>query len=85
MAKPDYILDIGSLKTRASALGEIRPAPKPRDRPWLAIRWRCCEVYSRIYRNRAGTAYKGCCPGCRRDLTIPIGAEGTSHRFFDSY
>ena len=81
MAGPDYILDVGGLKSREPASG----VANSRNRPWLAIRWRCCEVYSRIYQNRATTAYEGRCPKCGRDLSVRIGAEGTTHRFFDSY
>ena len=50
----------------------------------VAIRWRCCHVYSRIYRNDAATAYEGKCPTCRRDLAVFIGPAGTPHRFFEA-
>ena len=85
MAGPDYILDVDGLKSREPASGEAESAAGLRGRPWLAIRWRCCEVYSRIYKNRAATAYEGRCPKCGRDLSVRIGIGGTAHRFFDSY
>lgn len=56
-----------------------------RGRPWLAIRWRCCEVYSRVYRNAAGTAYEARCPRCGRDITVAVDPRsGTRARFFEA-
>ena len=51
-------------------------------RPWLAVHWRCCNAYSRIYRNRAGTAYTGQCPRCSKLVSANIGPGGTTARFF---
>jgi len=56
---------------------------KPKaGRPYLGIYFRCCRIYYRIYKNRSGTAYEGCCPRCRRRISIKIGAGGTTERFF---
>jgi hypothetical protein len=49
---------------------------------FLGIMFECCNVYSRIYKNRQGTAYEGRCPRCLRRARILIGAEGISTRFF---
>ncbi len=90
MIGPDYIVEIDGL---------VIPAPSPHDRgrrdhaeavrrfrgrPWLAVHWRCCHAYSRIYRNRAASAYSGTCPGCGRPATVHIGSDGTSSRFFQA-
>ncbi len=51
-------------------------------RPWVGIRFDCCSVYARIYRNPEGTAYRGRCPRCLRSIRLAVGAGGTSARFF---
>lgn len=52
------------------------------QRRFLSIYWKCCNVYSRVYKNSVGTAYDGNCPRCCRHLSVPIGEEGTSQRAF---
>jgi hypothetical protein len=81
MREPDYILDLSTLSAPTAAA----PANPLAGRPWLAVHWRCCSVYSRVYRNRAGSAYEGRCPGCGRPLNVRIGPGGTSERFFEAY
>lgn len=81
MNGPDYIVDIdglGDSRRKASSAGGLR------GRPWIAVRWRCCSVYSRIYRNRAGTAYEGRCPRCAAPVRARIGPGGTDARFFEA-
>lgn len=80
-ARPDYIVDINGLRP---------PAPRQADgadfrgRPWLAVQWKCCTVYSRIYRNKAGTMYEGKCPKCGSPVSAQVGPGGTSNRFFEA-
>ncbi|MEM1028451.1 MAG: hypothetical protein AAGJ38_10245 [Planctomycetota bacterium] len=81
LERPDYILDLSS-----------QPKPDPdadqnaslRGRPWLSIQWKCCQTYSRIYRNRKGDAYEGRCPKCGAPVKAKIGAGGVSTRFFEA-
>jgi len=69
---------------RASILGR---ASKERaaGRPFLGVRFDCCGVYVRVYRNRGQTAYEGRCPRCLRALRIAIGPEGSGERFFRAW
>lgn len=64
-------------------------APRPEDgpaRPFLGIRFACCDVYARIYLNRDGTAYQGVCPKCLlKRVSIRVGPGGTTARFFTVY
>lgn len=82
---PDYILDVNGLRSESAP-----PAQRPtgggggslKGRPWLAVYWRCCHAYSRIYRNRQGTAYVGRCPGCGKHVHAAVGPDGTDCRMF---
>ena len=82
MPGPDYIVDIDGLSS-----SDDKPADGDRsfhERPWLAVRWRCCSVYSRVYRNAQGTAYVGRCPKCRQEVRARVGEGGTNSRFFEA-
>jgi hypothetical protein len=77
---PDYILELGG----KTAAGPMSSGTKT-GRPWISVLWRCCGVYSRVYRNRAATAYEGYCPKCARPVRVKIGPGGTSARLFEAH
>ena len=81
MAGPDYIVDIDGIKPPAPPQNK---STRLQGRPWLAVQWKCCSVYSRIYRNKAGTMYEGKCPKCGKPVSAKVGAGGTSKRFFEA-
>jgi len=81
--EPSYILDVQGIEPAdapANAPAEGRAGPA--GRAWIGMHFECCGVYTRIYRNRKGTAYEGFCPRCQRVAHIRIGSGGTSHRIF---
>lgn len=59
-------------------------AAKPRD--YIGIHFRCCNIYGRIYKNRAGTAYVGWCPRCAKKVEAKVGnnGQGTDQRIFQT-
>ncbi len=84
---PDYIVDIGrgAPAHRAGGASSSTGRQPASGRPWLSVMWKCCGAYSRVYRNRAGTAYVGNCPRCAKPVRIRIGPGGTAHRLFEAW
>lgn len=83
---PDYIVDIDGL-AQPTAKGKAidsnaHSQGRHNSRPFIGVRFECCSVYARIYRNANGTAYVGWCPRCSRQVKVRVGREGTSSRFF---
>ena len=54
-------------------------------RRFVGIQFACCRIYSRIYINKAGTAYIGNCPKCMKRVEMKVGPGGTDKRFFTAY
>ena len=87
MAGPDYIVDIdGITESLVSANNNqaVTGNRSFRGRPWLAVSWRCCGRYTRIYRNYEETAYVGMCPACGMSVQIRIEPGGSTARFFSA-
>lgn len=76
---PPYRLDINGLSDETATAGSRGAAD---GRPWVGIHFDCCGIYTRVYRNREGTAYVGVCPRCTRRVRLKVGPNGTSARFF---
>jgi hypothetical protein len=72
----DYKVEISGLSTAGQSHGS------PTARPFLSILFECCNVYQRIYRSADGKSYDGRCPKCGNSVHFPVGAGGTSARFF---
>ena len=78
MADPrDYKVEIASL---ADQQRDARPSGSAR--PFLSVKFVCCNVYCRIYRNLDGTRYEGRCPRCGKPVHFRVDAGGTDSRFF---
>jgi endogenous inhibitor of DNA gyrase (YacG/DUF329 family) len=72
----DYKLDL-SASGQQDAKGEGSAG-----RPFLSVRFACCNVYQRIYRNADGSAYRGRCPRCGQPVQFRVGPGGVEARFF---
>ena len=71
----DYFVEIDGVREAAAADHDPPAAQSPRK--WIGVTFDCCSAYTRIYRNRQGTAYQGHCPRCSRSLRVRIGPGGT--------
>lgn len=73
----DYKLDV-------AGVGPAQPTglPETRSRPYLSVRFDCCGVYQRVYRDPDGRNYRGRCPRCARAVVFAVGEGGTNARCF---
>lgn len=84
MSSPDYIVDLTGRSSHDTPAAQQDSSQHAAKRPWLAVMWKCCSAYSRIYRNQAMTAYEGRCPRCGRFVRVGIGPGGSTNRFFEA-
>lgn len=79
-----YHLDILATED-GEIMGTDVPARRERaaeGRPWIGVRFECCGVYTRVYRDPAVPRYDGNCPVCGRSLVVRVGPDGISGRLF---
>ena len=57
-----------------------------KKKTFISVTFKCCNVYSRVYINKDGTAYEGICPRCYRKKVVVNVVEkgGTKARFFEA-
>ncbi|MHC4989829.1 MAG: hypothetical protein ACYTGC_02520 [Planctomycetota bacterium] len=79
MRDPRDRLELGG---RPLLCGQPRGRGRQRGRRFLSVWYRCCHAYGRLYPNRRGTAYEGCCPRCGTRVSARIGPHGTNRRTF---
>lgn len=53
-----------------------------KQRDYIGVLFSCCNVYNRIYLNKAKTAYVGWCPKCCHKVTVKRAKYGTNSRLF---
>lgn len=53
-------------------------------RPFVGVKFNCCGVYARVYRDADGKAYSGRCPKCGARVRLRVGEGGTDARFFEA-
>jgi len=62
----------------------VQNASERAPRPWIGVMFRCCGVYARIHKTKAGDAYAGRCPKCGSPVRAKVGEGGTDRRFFEA-
>lgn len=86
MQRPRHdIVDIDGLRESKELPGTAdNDNGKGPRRKFLAVWFRCCHVYGRMYRNAQGSRYEGRCPACGAPVHAIIGPGGTSQRTFEA-
>jgi hypothetical protein len=55
-----------------------------KKRPFIGMHFKCCNVYIRIYLNKAETAFVGWCPKCGRKAEVRVSPTGSKSRVFEA-
>jgi len=63
---------------------EDRESKDNQRRPFVGMHFTCCNVYSRLYLNKTGTAFVGWCPRCARKAEVRVSTSGSKSRFFQA-
>ena len=74
----DYKVELSTDASRRDASNSATPTP----RPYIGVRFACCDVYVRIYRSPDGKSYRGHCPRCAKPVNFVVGPGGTDARTF---
>jgi hypothetical protein len=74
----DYKVELSTDTGRAAEERQSSGAP----RPFIGVRFACCDVYLRIYRSPDGKSYRGHCPRCAKPVNFVVGPGGSDARTF---
>jgi hypothetical protein len=74
----DYKVELSTDESSRQADGVGAASP----RPYIGVRFACCDVYLRIYRSPDGASYRGHCPRCAKPVNFVVGPGGTDARTF---
>ena len=83
MTDPRDILELNGILIASQKNDRIECDSASRAK-FLSVWYRCCNVYGRMYRNHAQTAYQGRCPRCGAPVQARIGPGGTNRRMFEA-
>ena len=75
----DYKVELSTDAAKREASSE---ATSSSARPYVGVRFACCDVYVRIYRSPDGKSYRGHCPRCAKPVNFVVGPGGTDARTF---
>jgi hypothetical protein len=62
----------------------MEPKKERKERKFIGVHFKCCNVYQRVYLNPMGTGYWGACPRCGKQVRFVIGSGGSDERFFEA-
>ncbi len=59
-----------------------KQAASQKSRPFIGIKFECCNAYRRIYLTADKSAFAGSCPKCGAPVRIRTGPGGSKSRFW---